>query len=149
MSEGPSDAAEGSCLHSGVCCAPLEDPDEVLLRQVLALQLDQNTGEPTSQSFKPGSNDGRLLSTRRESAGAQACFEAWANRPGAKECAGTWGVSVGECSSAELQCWDDSHDPQNPPQHASIDFRDISNGEVSRRARKLKDAAVRRGRLYP
>lgn len=149
MGESHSEAVTEGGTSLGDEMVRLTNADEVLLRQVLTDQLNQDTGELTSASFKPGSNDQGLMSTRREAAGAQECFEEWAAERGPGECQGTHGFSVGEAGEAGLPCWDDSMLADRPEHHASVDFRGLSRGQITKRARRLRVAAAERGRLYP
>lgn len=123
----------------------LADEAELLLRQVHPAQLQVN-GEPDSSAFMAKSPHNFLLSTRREFIGAERAYREWvANH----ESVGTFGVSVGEINRVSLSAFDDSSAPGMPAGHASIDFRGISDSACRKRARKLRDQAVTRGRLFP
>lgn len=123
----------------------LTDVNEVLLRQVHPDQLQAN-GVPDSSAFMAKQPHNFLLSTRREAVGAQRAYEDWTAE---HKSVGTYGVSVGEIHGQQLTAFDDSADDGMPEGHASVDFRGVSDGQAKKRARKLRDAAVARGRMYP
>lgn len=124
---------------------PLIDVEEVLLRQVHPDQM-QASGIPDSSAFMAKQPHNYLLSTRRESVGARRAYEDWTE---VHDSAGTYGMSVGEIQAQQLSAFDDSADEGMPEGHASVDFRGVSDGQSKKRARRLRDAAVTRGRLYP
>jgi hypothetical protein len=123
--------------------------DEVLLRQVHPSQV---TGmKPTSAAFRPMKRHQYTLSTRREWVGAQQAYEQ--HRALDLQSAGTWGISVTECASVELDAFDDSALPDTPKGHVSIPFgipkRDTKKDpELVAKSRALRDHATRRGSLY-
>ncbi len=123
----------------------LTDDAETLLRQVHPDQVQAN-GVPDSSAFMAKQPHNYLLSTRREWVGAQQAYEDWTKTHSS---VGTYGISVGEIRERELTAFDDSEDPEMPEGHASVDFRGISEGSARKKARKLRDASVARGRLFP
>jgi hypothetical protein len=108
---------------------PLKNHDEVLLRQVNPLHMED--GEPSSQAFWPHRDidEGQLSvdrSTLTTAANAHALFTT--AKPngfgGASE--GTWGLTVGECTTEGLSSREDpvaatAATPANPA-HAVVDF---------------------------
>lgn len=125
--------------------ALLEDAGEVLLRQVHPSQL-QEDGVPTKQAFLPTDSHARLLSTKRESVTPVAAYTDWVGR--GFESAGTWGISIDEIAGAQLHAVDDATNT-GEPFHASVNFQELpSKGELTRRARILRDHAADRGCLH-
>lgn len=123
----------------------LTDEAEVLLRQVHPDQVQEN-GVPDSSAFMAKAPHNFLLSTRREAVGARRAYEDWTETHASD---GTYGISVGEIGQVALSAFDDSADEGMPEGHASVDFTDVPDSQARKRARKLRDAAVQRGRLYP
>ncbi|OIJ25531.1 hypothetical protein UG56_017180 [Nocardioides luteus] len=98
-----------------------------------------------------------MLSTMRSAVGAAAAHQRWVSA--GYESIGTYGVSVEEIDEIEvvlddgrtcaLQALDDA-DHIEVDDHASIDFTEMpSNGKIRQAARKVRDAAIKRGILYP
>ena len=124
----------------------LTDPAELLLRQVHHTWLHPQTGRVTSLAFQLYPKDKGLVSTRREAAGAQAAHDEWVEKLGAEASVGTWAVSVGEVEGLNHHAYDDSHLPENPADHASIDFR--STEKQKQVASRLSAKAAERGAVY-
>lgn len=123
--------------------------NEVLLRQVHPSQI--NGAEPKSAAFRPMKRDQYTLSTRREWVGARQAYEQ--HRALNLQSVGSWGISVDECASIELNAFDDSALPNTPLGHVSIPFgipkRDREKDpELVAKSRTLRDHAIRRGNLY-
>lgn len=123
----------------------LQNSDELLLRQVPTAVLQDN-GLPMSGGFLPGAGHDGMLSTLRESVGAEKAFLRW---DGSSPSAGTWAVSVGESVGLGLTAVDDSALENMPDDHASIDFNPVPSGKRRQVARKLRDRAIARKRLHP
>jgi hypothetical protein len=123
----------------------LTQREETLMRQVHPDQVQAN-GVPDSSAFMAKQPHNYLLSTRREHIGAQQAYEDWIVD---HESVGTYGILVADIMDESLTAFDDSTDPNMPDGHASVDFRGVSDGQARKRARRLRDKAVGRGRLYP
>lgn len=126
----------------------LSDPAEVLLRQVHPAHRTTD-GRISKQAFVPNQNDSGMLSTLREVVGAEEAHRRHTVDSKLASC-GTFGVSVEEvCSADALRAIDDGA-TVGVPDHASIDFNQVSSqGRVQQAARKLAAAALSRGRLHP
>ncbi|WP_207555732.1 hypothetical protein [Intrasporangium flavum] len=124
----------------------IDDLDEVLLRQVHPVHLDEDA-VVQSVAFNPSREHQGLLSTLRERVGAEEAYRR--HKDAGLASAGTWGVSVREADENSLPCLDDEHLPDSPPDHASIDFSALSRKGAVRAAKLLRDAAVARGCLHP
>jgi hypothetical protein len=125
----------------------ITDLDEVLFRQVHPIHLDD--GVLSSAAFIPGRGHNGKLSTLRNRVGAEEAHRRWTSQPGHESC-GTWGISVGEAAAISLPTLADETLPDMPDAHASIDFENCaSKGEISRSAKKLRNHATDRRRLYP
>jgi hypothetical protein len=127
----------------------LDDASELLLRQVNPAFVRE--GRVGSQAFRPTSKDNRMLSVARSAlTTAEAAFELYTScrKLGS---AGTWGVTIGECSSLGLAARPDplSEPPCPDPAHAVIDFSELSNRKVEAHGARLARFANDRGRLYP
>lgn len=120
----------------------IEDGSETLLRQVHPSQIIDS--KPTSQAFEATEAHRFLLSTKRESFGAQEAYEAHIAR--GLESDGTWGVTVDAAKEAGTPPIDDAQHV-GEDSHASLSFLDhASRGKRTQSARKLRNAATC---LYP
>lgn len=124
----------------------LTNPDTMCLRQVHPQEV--TASGLSSSAFLPNTNDNGLLSTRHESMGAKAAFQAWISA--GYQSVGTWGFTVGEISSLSKAVAIDDAAQLGVLYHVSVDFNNaVSEGEKKRWARKFRDAAESRGRLHP
>lgn len=129
--------------------ALLDDESELLFRQVN--QAFVREGRVGSQAFRPTPKDKRMLSVARGAlTSAEAAFQL---HIGCRKLgsAGTWGVTVGECSGLGLPARPDpiSEQPCPDPAHAVVDFADLSNRKVEAHGARLARCANDRGRLHP
>ena len=120
--------------------------DEVLLRQVAPTYLVHD-GTTSVDAFKPMTRDQGLLSMRRST--LMTPKEAFEERiASGLDSAGTLGVSVDEVHETGLRAIDDSAVDDNPPAHASIDFRPLDRRERKSAASTLGMHADVRGWLH-
>jgi hypothetical protein len=122
--------------------------DEVLLRQVHPAQMKGT--QPTSQAFKRTAQHDHTLSVMRQYVGAKVAYDR--HVAAGLQSSGTWGISVAECTSVDLDAFDDSGLPDTPQGHVSIPFG-IPEGaqgrkRIEKQAKYLKDCAIARGCLY-
>jgi len=119
----------------------LEDPDELLHRQVHPSFVQE--GRVTSAAFRPTKKDEGQLSVDRGSLATPV--ESYERHTVSKglQSAGTWSLSVGECDGEDLPSYEDSE--EDNPAHSLIDFRDLSRNQRKKKAKKLKQHAVKRG----
>lgn len=123
-------------------------PDTLLLRQV-APAFVQN-GEPSRQAFKPTQKDKiddatyHLSVYNGDKFTPRAAFEHYAQKLGLAS-AGTLGVTVSECEAASTSAIEDNEPFDG---HCAIAFKNLSNNQIDKAAKKLKDAAMKRGWLY-
>lgn len=125
----------------------LEDPDELLYRQVHPQFVDE--GRVGSQAFRPTKKDEGLLSTSRSSVtDARSAYEHYTGQLVLRS-AGTWGVSVGEVKGAELTAYEDPiiEEPADAS-HASIDFQGFGESQAKAKSGELARRARERGVLY-
>ncbi|MCX7047870.1 MAG: hypothetical protein NTX50_20590 [Candidatus Sumerlaeota bacterium] len=115
----------------------------ILLRQVHPAWVQQ--GQITSQVFKPTPKDNRRLSVY--DGDMISPEKAWTHYFEVLHCqsVGVMGVSVGECHIFGLSA---APAPAVFPEHAVIDFSNLSNSQVQKKAEYLRDKAVSRGWLY-
>jgi hypothetical protein len=130
---------------------PLDDGDELLLRQVHPSFV--RDGRPSGQAFKPTKKDQGMLSVARSSVSSPAdAFHLHTAVLGLPS-QGTWGISVSECQRHQLKAFPDplTSPPEKvaDPAHAFIDFRGLSNGRTESKATQLRNDALVRGRLHP
>jgi hypothetical protein len=132
----------------------LVDEGEILYRQVHPNWFD--AGVPTSQGFRPGTGDDCPSVDRSSLTTPQRSYQLFTDpKPfgfaGTSE--GVWGVSVEEVDNAGIEAWASpvaatTDTPANPA-HAVLDFLNHGRNPSGRIGRVLRDAAVRRKRLYP
>ena len=112
----------------------------LLLRQVHPSFIQQ--GRVTSQEFRPTPKDESLLSVYDDS---QISAEfSWKQFTSLENCrsAGVLALTVGECEAESLPV---RADPVRFPEHAVIDFKDLSENQVEKKSKKLKAKAETRG----
>lgn len=122
----------------------LDDPDEILYRQVHPHWIMD--GEPSSQAFKPTKKDQGMLSVALGS--KSTAEEAFLHHTEVLNLAsgGTWAVTVGEVSAAELNSFEQPL--PGSPAHGYIDFRDLGRGAMEAKAKLLLAQARDRGCVY-
>jgi hypothetical protein len=118
--------------------------EELLFRQVHPKWVLD--GHVASTSFAPNTNDKGLMSIDRGSLVDPAeSFRRYLES--GLQTGGTWAVTVGECAAEELRVFEDPT-PTNDA-HGFVDFRNLTNGSVARKSKKLRAHAMERGRLHP
>lgn len=124
--------------------APLNDPDELLHRQVNPAFVQD--GRVGSQAFKPTPKDAGKLSVSRDAlASAEEAFTLFTAKLGLSS-AGVWSVTVGECSALGLSVHPDPLvEPVEDQAHAFVDFSARTGGETSKLAKRLAALARSRG----
>lgn len=122
--------------------------DTLLLRQVHPsfVQGDSISSQVfSSQTFKPTPKDEGLLSVYNgEKFNPDDAFIHYTTNKNL-ESAGVVAVSNNECSEESLPVREDN-DPFEG--HCSIDYRDLTNNQVGKKAQRLKAKAAKRGWLY-
>lgn len=118
---------------------------ETLFRQVHPTQFPG--GVISKEAFIPTESDKGLLSTLRESVGAQEAHRRWTEDE-KRESIGSYGITVAEVDGAGLLAVDDA-EATNTPDHASVDFNGLTTGgQRKKAARQLRDHATSRACLY-
>lgn len=115
----------------------------LLLRQIHPAFIQQN--KITSQAFRPTPKDEKQLSV--DNGDKVEAAEAWARFVDNPQCksAGVLAVSNQECTSQALKVIED----ETPyPEHCSIDFNDLSNGQINAKSKKLRFFAEQRDWLF-
>lgn len=115
----------------------------LLLRQIHPAFIQQD--KVTSQAFRPTPKDEKLLSVDNgDQIQATASWNRFVENPQCQS-AGVMAVSFEECRSQELPV---EQDGKPYPEHCSINFNDLSNGQVNKKAKKLKAYAEARSWLF-
>lgn len=116
--------------------------ETLLLRQIHPRFVQRD--RVTSQAFTPRWTDGNRLSVYD---GDQIQPEAAWRHYTAEQSLQSAGVtvSVAECTALELPV---RADPEPFPQHAVVDFGGLGRNAINRAAKRLRDAATRRGWRY-
>ena len=116
-------------------------PATLLFRQVNPSWI--KNGRITSQVFKPTPKDEGCLSVYD---GDQITAEAsWRHYTIKYQSVGVVAVTVCECKEHDLCV---KHDPEPFPEHVVIKFIGYSKSQIERKAKRLKEAAERRGWQY-
>ena len=116
-------------------------PATLLFRQVNPSWI--KNGRITSQVFKPTPKDEGCLSVYD---GDQITAEAsWRHYTIKYQSDGVVAVTVCECKEHDLCV---KHDPEPFPEHVVIKFIGYSKSQIEKKAKRLKEAAERRGWQY-
>jgi hypothetical protein len=119
------------------------NPETLLLRQIHPsfVQL----GRPTSQAFRPTPKDENLLSVDDGSKiPPRASWERFTSTTDSRS-AGVMAVTCAECDEQELPVIADG----TPfPEHCSIDFSDLTESLVKKKAKVLVRHAIQRDWLF-
>jgi len=121
------------------------NPETPLLRQVHPsfVQVDHISAQVfsvTSQAFKPTPKDGNKLSVYNgDKFSAKESFEHFTSS-GINKSFGVMAVTPVECETENLPC-EENNDPFNG--HAFIDFTGLPNNQIDKKAKKLRNAAVK------
>ena len=114
-----------------------------LLRQVHP-RFVQN-GRVTSQAFTPRSSDGNRLSVYDgDQIQPEAAWRHYTTQQ-SLESAGVMAVTLAECEALDLPA---RSDPDPFPEHVVIEFGTLGKSSIIRVAKRLLDAASRRGWRY-
>lgn len=128
----------------------LANGGEVLFRQVHPSFI--HDGEPSSQPFLPTAKDDGKLSVDRSTLTSAEASHALFTRNGHRSAA-VYGLTVSEFGSEQLDCFPDpleAAEGQFPnPAHAHADYSPHPVNQHKVKAKRLKQKAVTRGRLYP
>ena len=118
--------------------------DETPLHRQVNPSWVEKDGTVTSQTFRPTTKDKNKLSVYDGDTISAA--DAWRHYVNEHESAGVLAVIVSECKALGLQAYSD---PGPFPEHAVIDFdQRLTNGQIRKIARKLRDMAQSRGWQY-
>ena len=128
----------------------LSDGDELLFRQVHPSFMED--GQPSSQPFRPSSqDDGRMSVDRSTLTTAADAYARYTAAGLASE--GVFGLTVGEFEAEEVTCWSDplrGRSGRAPnPAHALADYTKHTPRQQKNLAKRLKRKAIQRGRLFP
>jgi hypothetical protein len=128
----------------------LDDDGEVLFRQIHPTFFDD--GHLASLPFAPSRKDENQLSVDRSSmTTAAASFELYTGN--GYQSIAVYGVTVGEFWIEGLPCHPDplpgSGLHKANPAHAYADFSAVTSTQGKKIAQRLRNNAVKRGRLYP
>lgn len=119
------------------------NPNTLLLRQIHPAFIQQE--KITSQAFRPTPKDEKLLSV--DNGDAVTATKAWGRFVQNPQCqsVGVMAVSCAESKSQQLNVIEDG----TPyPEHCSIDFNNLTNGQISKKSKKLKSYAEQRDWLF-
>ncbi|MBW4090434.1 MAG: hypothetical protein HIU82_04890 [Proteobacteria bacterium] len=129
---------------------PLDNDEEVLFRQIHPNFYDN--GYPGSLPFAPSAKDNNKLSVDRSSLTTAAGSHALFTGNGFKSVA-VYGVSVAEFGTENIPCYPDPLGAEATlaanPAHAYADFSTFSPTQGKKIAKRLRNNAVKRGRLHP
>lgn len=117
--------------------------ETLLLRQVHPSFIQD--GRPSSQAFFPTKKDGLKLSVYHgDKIDPEPSWKHYTTQLG-KESSGVIAVTVGECQSGQLPVVDDG---VPYPEHCFIDFKNLTNSAIKKKADNLATLARKRGWLF-
>ncbi|MFM0454150.1 hypothetical protein PQR21_27530 [Paraburkholderia nemoris] len=123
---------------------------EVLFRQIHPNFIDD--GEPSSDRFRPSEKDANMLSVDRSAVITADISHALYTSNGLASAA-VFGLTVGEFAQETVTCVEDPIDATDTtaanPAHALADYSAHTLKQQKLIAKKLKRAAIARGRLHP
>ena len=125
--------------------------DTLLLRQVHPsfVQADKISSQVfsiTSQVFRPTPKDESKLSVYNgEKFTAEGSHTHFKKIDAANKSHGVVAVTVEECNNEDLNC-EENNEPFEG--HSIINFTSLTNGQIEKKAKKLKVVAMNRGWLY-
>jgi len=130
--------------------AKLEDKDELLHRNIHPSWMDD--GRPSSLAFSPSPKDEGKLSVDREKIDTpEASFLRHTVEKKLKSEA-VFSVSVSEFEDQDVDCFEDpvfrNGEIENLA-HCFADYSGLSKKQVKLKARRIRDAATKRGKTYP
>lgn len=129
---------------------PIDDDDELLFRQIHPNFYDKS--HPGSPQFAPTPKDEGKLSVDRQSITTAAAAHALFTDNGF-ESAAVYGLTVGEFGAESLPCHPDPLPADAKlaanPAHAYADFTGFAANQRKNIAKRLRNVAVKRGRLHP
>jgi hypothetical protein len=131
--------------------AKLENHDELLHRNVHPSWMDD--GKPSSLAFSPSAKDEGKLSVDREKVDtAKASFLRHTDEKGLQSSA-VFSVSAGEFRNQNIDCFEDPISAEEGAvenlAHCYADYSGLSKKQAKLTARRIRDAATKRGRTYP
>lgn len=138
-------AEEGDAGDADAAERRLEDPDELLYRQVHPQWIIDDM--PSSQAFKPTRKDEGMLSITLGS--KTTAEDAFLHHTQTLKLAsgGTWAVTVGEVAAVDLSSFEQPL--EHSPAHGFVDFRDLSRKAMESKAKLLLARTRNRGCVYP
>ncbi len=128
----------------------LSDDDEVLFRQVHPGFMQGDA--PSSQSFMPTPKDDNKLSVDRSAlTTAKDSYRLFTGN--GFESTAVYGLTVGEFRGQDIPCIEDPLEASDGkaanPAHALADYEAHPPSRQKTKAKRLKQKALARGRLYP
>ena len=115
----------------------------LLLRQIHPSFIQND--RVTSQAFRPTPKDEKKLSVYDgDMIDSVAAFEHYTQELKLVS-VGVMGITVNECATLDLPC---QNDPEPFPEHAIIDFSDLTERAITKKSKLLKKKAEARGWLY-
>lgn len=114
--------------------------ETLLLRQIHPRFVQRD--RVTSQAFTPRATDGNRLSVYDgDQIGPEAAWRHYTTRQ-SLESAGVMAVTLAECTALDLSV---RSAPEPFPEHAVIEFGALGRNAINRAAKRLRDAASKRG----
>jgi hypothetical protein len=128
----------------------LQNEEEILFRQIHPNFYEN--GHPSSSPFVPSAKDGNQMSVDRSSlTTAAGSFDLYTGN--GYQSVAVFGVTVGECGVCGLPCHPDplgaTETRKANPAHAYVDYSAIGSNAGKKIAKRLRNDAVKRGRLHP
>jgi hypothetical protein len=128
----------------------LQDEEEILFRQIHPKFYED--GHLSSSPFVPSAKDENQMSVDRSSLiTAAGSFDLYTGN--GYQSVAVFGVTVGECGAVGLSCHPDPLRPTETQKanqaHCYVDYSTVGSSKGKNIAKRLRNDAVKRGRLHP
>ncbi len=146
----PQETPDADATSTAVLQQPLHDSEEVSFRQIHPSFVFD--GQPFSQPFVPTDKDNNKLSVGRSAVtDAARAFALYVNDGNSS--VAVYGLVVGEFGQENLRCVPEPLEKTDArsanPAHAYADYSPFGTNQQNNKAKRLKQKAIARGRLYP
>ena len=120
--------------------------EDTLLYRIINSRWFSQQGAVSSQAFRPRNRDNKRLSAYDgDRIRPEDAFHHYPKRPSLPLPVGVLAVTAAECRTLELSV---VPDPDAFPEHVLIDFSAWGTSQIHKKAKRLRNAAVKRGWLF-
>lgn len=117
--------------------------DDTLLHRIIKPGWWRQSGQISSQAFRPAPRDNKRMSVYDgDQIAAAAAWRHYSADPDQSAPIGVLAITVLECSGQQLPV---CPDPDTFPGHVLIDFTQFGTNQIRKKSEMLRDAAAARG----